>query len=227
MCQGAQVLVVAGEESQPQITPIPGAGFARSAYRFAKGENGFIDLSLKTEDTGEAADIRRMGFAGSQDPRRVARWLQNRFPGAELVGDPKLRMIPGRDPAVLELEARVSRSALLGTGGIKTFPGESGWISQLAPTGARNGPLLLPVRPALEWTVEVDLGRPPGVLPEAVAMESPYGELELEFESTGSGYRTTGSLRIKPGLAPAEESEAVRRFLVEAERHLQKPLEVP
>ena len=227
MCQGALVLVVDGEDSAPEITPIPGAGFARSVYRFANGEDGFIDLELETEDTGEAADIRRLGFAGSQDPRRVTRWLQDRFPGAELVGEPRLRMIPGRDPAVLELEARIPRSALLGTGGITTFPGNTDWISQLAPTGVRSGPLLLPVRPILEWTVEVDLGRPPRQLPEALAMESPYGELELVVEGTGAGYRMIGSFRVNPGLVPAEESEAARRFLVEAERHLQKPMEVP
>jgi hypothetical protein len=227
MVQGAQVLVVEGQHSRPQITPIPGAGFARSEYRFARADGPLVEIFLSTEDTGEAADERRLALAGSQDPRRVARWLQQQFPGAELVGEPKLRMVPGRDPAVVELEARVPRTALLGTGGIGTFPGQVGWISRLAPTGPRRGPLLLPVRPALEWSLEVDLGQAPRQTPADVSLDTPYGELEVDYEGTGTGYRVTGSFRITPQQVAAGEAEAVRQFLVAAERHLTRPLEVP
>jgi hypothetical protein len=227
MVQGAQVLVVEGQHSRPQITPIPGAGFARSEYRFARADGPLVEISLSTEDTGEAADERRLALAGSQDPRRVARWLQQQFPGAELVGEPKLRMVPGRDPAVVELEARVSRTALLGTGGIGTFPGQVGWISRLAPTGPRRGPLLLPVRPALEWSLEVELGQAPRQLPADVSLETPFGELEVDYEGTGTGYRVTGSFRITPQQVAAGQAEGVRQFLVAAERHLTRPLEVP
>jgi hypothetical protein len=227
ICQGAQVLVVDGPDSAPQVTPTPGAGYARLHYRLARGDGGMVTLALEAEDTGEAADRRRMAFAGSSDPRRVARWLQAQFPGAELVGEPKLRMVPGRDPAVLELEARVARSALLGAGGIKAFPGDFQWAAQLAPGGERRGPLLLPVRPELEWSVEVELGRPPGELPPPVELRTPYGELAIDSTPEATGYRVTGSFRLQPGVVAAADADGLRRFLVEVERHLGRPLEVP
>jgi hypothetical protein len=225
--QGAQVLVVDGPESSPRITPMPGAGYARFRYRLARGDDGLVAIEVRTEDTGEAADRRRLAFGGSSDPRRVTRWLQTQFPGAELVGEPKLRMVPGRDPTVLELEGRVARSALLGAGGIKTFPGEFQWASQLTPGNDRHGPLLLPVFPDLEWTVEVELGRPPGELPPAVGLATPYGELEIELAREVSGYTVTGSFRLKPGAVAAADAGDLRRFLVEVERQLGRPLEVP
>jgi len=219
--------VVDGPDSAPQITPSPGAGYARYRYRLARGEGGQVAIELRSEDTGEAADRRRMAFAGSSDPRRVARWLQAQFPGAELVGEPKLRMVPGRDPAVLELEARVARSALLGAGGIKAFPGDFQWAAQLTPGGERRGPLLLPVRPELEWSVEVELGRPPGELPPPVELRTPYGELAIDSTPEATGYRVTGSFRLQPGVVAAADADGLRRFLVEVERHLGRPLEVP
>ncbi len=227
ICQGAQVLVVDGPDSAPRITPMPGAGYARFRYRLARGDDGLVAIEVRTEDTGEAADRRRLAFGGSSDPRRVTRWLQTQFPGAELVGEPKLRMVPGRDPTVLELEGRVARSALLGTGGIKTFPGEFQWASQLTPGGDRHGPLLLPVFPDLEWTVEVELGRPPGELPPAVELKTPFGELDIDHVREASGYKATGSFRLEPGVVAAADAADLRRFLVEVERHLGRPLEVP
>jgi hypothetical protein len=128
---------------------------------------------------------------------------------------------------VLELEGRVARSALLGAGGIKTFPGEFQWASQLTPGNDRHGPLLLPVFPDLEWTVEVELGRPPGELPPAVGLATPYGELEIELAREVSGYTVTGSFRLKPGAVAAADAGDLRRFLVEVERQLGRPLEVP
>lgn len=227
ICQGAQVLVVDGPDSAPQITPTPGAGYSRLRYRLARGDVGMVTLELRSEDTGEAADRRRMAFAGSSDPRRVARWLQAQFPGAELVGEPKLRMVPGRDPTVLDLEARVARSALLGAGGIKVFPGDLQWAAQLAPGGERRGPMLVPVRPELEWSVEVELGRPPGELPPPVELRTPFGELAIATTVEATGYQVTGSFRLRPGVVAAADADGLRRFLVEAERHLGRPLEVP
>jgi len=227
MCQGARVLVVNGETSAPQITPAPGGGFARYEYRLDTTDNGLIDLEVRTEDTGEAADIRRLAFGGSHDPRRVERWLQTQFPGAELVGEPELRMFPGRDPAVMAIEGRITRTALRSAGGINTFPGEFGWASRLTPTGERHGPLLLPVRPMLEWTLEVDLGRPPRDLPSSVDLETEFGQLVIDFQDTGSGYSVVGSFRLRPGLVAAADAVALRTFLVDVERHLQRPLEVP
>ncbi|HOC42792.1 MAG TPA: transglutaminase domain-containing protein [Thermoanaerobaculales bacterium] len=227
ICQGAQALVVDGPASTPRVTPAPGAGYARYRYRLERGDGGMVTLEVRTEDTGEAADRRRLAFAGSSDPRRVTRWLQSQFPGAELVGEPKLRMVPGRDPTVLELEGRVVRSALLGAGGIKTFPGDIQLSAQLAPGGERRGPLLLPVRPDLEWTVEVELGGPPGELPPPVELKTAFGELKIDHSREATGYRVTGSFRLEPGLVGAADAAALRRFLVEVERHLGRPLEVP
>ena len=227
MDQGAQVLVVNGPDSTPQITPTPGGGHAKYSYRLVAAEGGVLSLHVRTEDTGEAADRRRLAFAGSSDPRRVARWLQTQFPAAEVVGEPQLSVLPGRDPTVLEVEARVPRSALLGGGGIRTFPGEFQWASQLTPRGERSGPLLLPVRPDLEWTLEVELGRPPAGLPEPVELRTAFGELVVGYEAEPTGYRVTGAFRLRPGLVAADQAPELRRFLIEVERRLGRPLELP
>jgi hypothetical protein len=227
MCQGAQVLVVDGIDSAPQITPMPGAGFSRYHYRLAAAESGLIPLEIETEDTGEAADQRRATFAGSRDLRRVARWLQSQFPGAELVGEPELRMIPGRDPAVMNISGRVARSALLSAGGVSTFPGQLDWAARLAPKGARSGPLLIPVRPVLEWTLEVDLGHPPSELPPSVDLDTQFGSLSLDHDASGTGYVVTGLFQLVPGTVTAADAPQLRQFLVDVERHLERPLEIP
>jgi hypothetical protein len=190
-------------------------------------EAGLIPLEVRTEDTGEAADYRRMSFAGSRDQRPIARWLQNQFPGAELVGEPELRMIPGRDPAVMKIEGRVTRAALLSAGGVSTFPGELDWAGKLAPKGERNGPLLVPVRSVLEWTLEVKLGRPPGTLPPSVVLDTKFGKLSLDYEVSGSGYMVTGLFQLEAGTVTAGDAPQLRQFLVDVERHLQRPLEIP
>jgi hypothetical protein len=227
MDQGAQVLVVDGSESRPQITPSPGGGLARSRYRLNRGEPGVVELEVRIEDTGEAADRRRLQFAGTRDPRRFARWLQSQFPGADLVEDPKLRLVPGQDPTLVELRGEVSRSALLGAGGVRSFPGEVDWAAQLTPSSERVTPLLLPVRPDLEWKLEVVLGRPPEPLPEGIHLESPYGRLTLTYETLPTGYRVEGAFNLKPGIVSASDIPGLREFLLAVERHLGRRLEVP
>ncbi len=227
MCQGAQVLVVDGPSSAPRITPTPGGGLASYSYRLSPGEQqGTVRIELRTEESGEAADQRRLEFAGSQDPRRFARWLQGQFPGADLSAEPTFQLVPGRDPAIVELDGVVSRAALLGSGGVRTFPGEFEWAARLVPGGERRTPLLVPARPALEWELEIELGRPPRSLPDPVQLSTSYGSLSLEFSTFGSGYRVRGSFRLEAGLVPAAEATALREFLVAVERHLSRPLEV-
>jgi len=227
MCQGAQVLVVDGPDSAPQITPSPGGGLAKYRYRLQKGEAGLVELEVRTEESGEAADRRRVQLAGSHDPRRLARWLQRQFPGADLVGEPKLQLVPARDPAIVELAGVVRRSALLGGGGIRTFPGELDWAMALVPSGKRSGPLLIPVRPDLEWSVEVELGRAPLSLPNSVNLETDFGSLRVAYREVAAGYRVEGRFSLEPGMVVAADAEQLREFLVAAERHLSRPLEVP
>jgi len=227
MCQGAQVLVVNGRQSAPQITPSPGGGLSSYRYLLRKADAGMVELEIQTEETGEAADLRRVQLAGSHDPRRVARWLQGQFPGADLAEEPKLQLIPARDPAVVELKGRVGRSALLGGGGIRTFPGELDWAMVLTPSGPRSSPLLIPVRPDLEWTVEVELGRAPERLPDPVDLDTAFGELKVDYRELAAGYRVTGRFNLRPGLVAAKDAEALREFLVTTERRLSRTLEVP
>jgi hypothetical protein len=227
MCQGAQVLVVDGPESAPQITPSPGGGLARSRYRLGQSRDGKVEIEVRIEDTGEAADRRRIQFAGTHDPRRFARWLQSQFPGPALVGEPKLQLVPSRDPAIVDLDGVVSRSALLAAGGIQTFPGEFEWVSRLVPGAERKGPLLVPVTPDLEWSLAVDLGRPPRSLPESVDLHTRFGSLSLAYEIEDEGYSVDGSFRLRPGLIEASEGTELREFLVTVERQLGRRLEVP
>jgi hypothetical protein len=97
----------------------------------------------------------------------------------------------------------------------------------MVPGGERHGPLMITVRPDLEWTLEVELGRPPNDLPEEVTMSTNFGELRIEARAEKSGYRIQGSLRLVPGLVEAGEVAELRDFLVAVERHLNRRLESP
>jgi hypothetical protein len=225
--QGAAALVIDGGSSVLETTPSPGAGVARSHITLARAEGGLVTLRVRLEDTGDAASERRSVFAGSADPRRFARWLQRSFPSAELIAEPVDSLQPGRDPTVIELEGSVPRAALLSGGGIPTFPGSLDPLSRLAPTGERRTPLSVPLRPDLEWTVVVGLGPPAGGVPAPVRLETEFGELSIAAVAVDEGYQVTGRFHLVAGLVPAAKVGALRDFLVAAERHLTRPLEVP
>jgi transglutaminase-like putative cysteine protease len=225
--QDAVVLVVDGAESRPQTTPAVGGGLARSKFTLSLGEDGVVELAIRTDDTGEAADLRRVRFAGSRENQRVSRWLQELFPGAQLTGKPKLQLRPGRDPTIMEVEGTVTRSALQSSGGIGVFPGSLEWAASMVPGGTRHGPLMVAVRPDLEWTLEVDLGRPPGSLPEAIDLDTSFGSLRVEINAQAMGYRVEGFLHLEAGLIEAREVVDLREFLIAVERHLGRRLESP
>jgi len=225
--QGALVLVVDGPQSRPQTTPVVGGGLASSHFVLRPEGDGNVELSIRSEDTGEAADRRRARFAGSRDPQRFARWLQEQFPGAQLTREPKLQLVPGRDPTIMEVKGAVARSALKSSGGIQVFPGRLGWAASMMPGGERHGPLMVAVRPDLEWTVDVDLGRPPTDLPDSVELETPFGSLRIEILEESKGYRVDGFLHLEPGLVAAEDVGDLREFLIAVERHLGRRLESP
>jgi transglutaminase-like putative cysteine protease/tetratricopeptide (TPR) repeat protein len=225
--QGAAVLVVNGVESRPTVTPTVGGGIARTEYRLGRSADNLVPLRVRVEDTGEAADIRRSRFAGSQDPRQFATWLQRSFPGAELTAEPVTRLVPSRDPAIVELEAVVPRTALESRGGIAVYPGVFGWANRVVPTAERRDPLLVEVRPDLEWTLEVDLGRPPGGVPESLHLTGDFGFLRLDTEELELGYRVEGYVHLEPGLVAAERAPELREFLLEIERLLSRPLDSP
>jgi len=97
----------------------------------------------------------------------------------------------------------------------------------MMPGGERHGPLMVEVRPDLEWSVEVELGRPPADLPGAVDMETPFGSLRIAIRAASKGYRVDGFLHIEPGLVEAERVVDLREFLIAVERHLGRRLESP
>jgi transglutaminase-like putative cysteine protease len=227
MDQGATALVVDGTASRLVTTPVPGAGGERLHYRLRPGDPGSVVLTLESSSSGEAADRRRAELAGTADPRRVSRWLQARFPGAELTAEPELSMPSGRDPATLRLEATLPRTALLAGGGIPTLPEPLGLVAELTPVEGRQSPLLVPVRPSFEWTLEVDLARPPRTPPQPVTLDGPRATLRMETTTHGTGYRVDGSLRVTPGLLGAADAAALRELLAAAERALARPQEVP
>jgi hypothetical protein len=227
MDQGAVVLVVDGKQSRLATSPVLGAGVARSRYSLEAADTGQVAITIRAEDTGEAADRRRVRLAGTRDPQRFARWLQEQFPGAQLVGEPKLKVLPSRDPTIIEIEGTVARSALQSSGGIRTFPGRLVWGANMVPGGDRYGPLVVEGHSDLEWEVEVELGRPPKNLPEAVDLSTRFGELRIEITAAGSGYGVKGFLHIEPGLVEAGDVAALREFLVTVERHFDRRLESP
>lgn len=227
MDQGSTALVVEATTSRLITTPVPGAGDERLHYRLRPGSGGTVELTLESSSTGEAADRRRAALAGTADPRRVSRWLQARFPGAELTSEPELSMPVGRDPATFRLEASLPRTALLAGGGIPLLPESLDLVAELTPVEGRQSPLLVTVRPVLEWTLEVDLGRPPRTPPQPVTLDGPLTTLRVEAVANGNGYRVDGSLRVASGLLSAGEAAALRELLVAVERALSRPQEVP
>ncbi len=227
MDQGAWVLVIDGPNSAPRFSPTVGAGRSRVHFVVEPEGDGNVRVAIESRDTGEAADIRRARFAGSRDPQRFARWLQEQFPGAQLTGEPRLQVVPGRDPTIVEVEGTITRSALASGGGIPAYPGTLEWAARMIPGGERHGPIMVNERSGLEWELEVDLGRPPRPLPPDVKLETEFGSLGITNRESSSGYVVEGELAFVSGLVEADDADALREFLVEVERHLRRPMEAP
>ncbi len=227
MDQGATVLVVDGSDSRLRTTPVAGGGLLQTTVALGKNQDGLVSLELRVETSGEASDRLRNRFAGSQDPRLFATWLQSSFPGAELVADPMYRLIPSRDPALVELEAVVPRTALESRGGIATYPGTIDLAARVVPASDRSGPLLVAVRPDLEWTLEVTLGRAPLIEADDHSLSGDFGFLKVKTELEEKGYRVSGYFHLEPGLVEADRAPELREFLLEVERILSRPLETP
>jgi tetratricopeptide (TPR) repeat protein len=227
MDQDAVVLVVDGSSSRLQTTPAVGAGLSSLRYRVLAAAGDSVDIEVRSEDTGDAADLRRAQFGGSREPQRFARWLRGQFPGVQLVGEPAAQIVSSRDPTILEVKGSIARSALQSSGGVRVYPGDVEWKSSEMPGGARYGPLMVGVKPDLEWTLEVELGRPPRNLPESSELATPFGDLRLEIDGNDSGYLVKGWLHLTPGLVAADKVGELRDFLVTIERRLNRNLESP
>jgi tetratricopeptide (TPR) repeat protein len=227
MDQDAVAMVVDGPSSFLQTTPVVGAGLTSLRYRVANAVDDRVDIDVRSEDSGDSADMRRARFAGSRENERFARWFRGQFPGVQVVGDPVAQVFPSRDPTLIEVKGSISRSALASGGGIPVFPGELEWKASSVPGGERHGPLMIVVKPDLEWSLEVDLGRPPKDLPESSELETPFGDLRLDISGNDSGYRVEGFLHLAPGLLAADQVEGLRQFLITIERRLSRRLEAP
>jgi hypothetical protein len=227
MDQDAWVVVIDGPRSHPQFTPTVGAGQSIVRFTLAPTDASNVKITIESRDTGAAADMYRSRFAGSRDPQRFARWLQEQFPGAQFVADSMTQLVPSRDPTILEIEGTIAKTALASGGGVQTYPGKLDWAARMVPGGTRHGPMKIMVRPDLEWTLEVDLERPPKNLPAEVDLETPYGSLRITPNAKSDGYLVTGHLRFEPGMVEADDVDELRQFLVAVERHLRKRLEAP
>lgn len=225
--QNAWVLVVDGPTSRPMTTPSPGAGRFNYRYTLTRTEGGIFDLEVRTSDTGEAATSRRSQFGGSRNPILFSRWIQTRFPGAQIIGEPELDLKPGRQAATIKVQATVERSALMSGGGLMTYPGRFELDSGLISSETRSTPIILPVRPDLEWTIDLRPGPAPPTLPEPVSLQTPYGELKIDVERHSEGYAVTGRFHLIPRLVSPEEGPELRAFLVKTRRALERPLELP
>ncbi len=225
--QNAWVMVVNGANATPITTPAPGSGKYSFHFTLSRGEKNRYDLMIRTDDTGEAATHRRGRFGGSRSRVLFARWLQDQFPGAELVGEPKLALAPGRGKATMEVRGVIDRSALHAGGGLRLFPGSFDLDQELTPTAIRSTPLLVPVRPDIEWTLEIENGQNPELLPEDIEMVEPHGELVVTSVASEGGVRVEGRFHLRPGLVSPDDAEGFRSFLVAARRAMEKTLEVP
>ena len=70
-------------------------------------------------------------------------------------------------------------------------------------------------------------GPAPPVLPDPVALRTPFGELTIDVERRPDGYRITGRFHLVPGVVAPEDAAELRSFLVKSRRALERPLEVP
>lgn len=225
--QGAWALVVDGPGSRPLTTPTPGAGRFNYRFTLTRTESGIFDLMIRTSDTGEAATMRRGRFGGSQNPLLFSRWIQSQFPGAQVVGEPDLDLKPGQQAATIEVRATVERSTLVAGGGLKTFPGAFELDTELMPSDLRSTPIIVLVQPDLEWTIDLRPGPAPPVLPDPVALRTPYGELTIDVERHSDGYSVTGRFHLAPRIVAPEDAPELRSFLVKSRRALERPLEIP
>jgi Tfp pilus assembly protein PilF len=227
MDQGAWVLVIDGPQSRPRYSPVVGSGRSIMRFSLEPGDDSDVTISIESRDTGEAADVRRARFAGSRDPQRIARWLQEQFPGAQLVGDPMAQLVPSRDPTIVTIDGTIAKAALTSGGGVRAFPGRLEWAARMVPGGTRHGPMKIIVRPDLQWVLEVELGRPPKSLPSDIDLDTAFGSLRITAEAQSEGYRIDGRLHFEPGIVAADDVDELREFLVAVERHLGRRLEAP
>ena len=227
MDQMATVLVIDGPSSAPEQIPVVGAGVRSRELQLRAAEPGSVQLTVRAQDTGDAASQLRARLAGRNDPTVLAGWLQELFPGAEVVGEPKTSIRSGQDPVQVEVEGRVPRSALRAGGGVPLFPGGLDELNRYRPSDRRRTPMLIPVTPQFTWRLEVDLDRQPSLVPESRTMTSPFGVLDLHIESTVTAVIVEGRLALTPGVVAASEASELRDFLLGVERALDRRLEVP
>lgn len=224
--QNAWALVVEEENARPRMTPISGGGLYSMTYELSANDENRIQVSLHLEATGEAGTIQRGRFGGSENPTIFSRWLQSQFPGIEMVGDPETSLKPGKDPAIISLKGRIPESLIFAEGALHRYPGDFSLDEQYTPGEGRSGPLLLPVRPDLEWRLKIlDRGRTIDFGPPA-ELKTPFGSLRIENRSIEGGVELYGFFHLEPGLVSAGDYPALRSFLVKVRSLLEGAVEV-
>jgi len=224
--QNAFALVVRESGAATRTTPVKGAGKLSTSYEIRREDDGNFRVSLKMEATGEAGTIQRARFGGSENPTLFSRFFQSQFPGIEMLGKPETSLKPGKDPAVIRLEGRAPENMILSRGALHRYPGEFSLDEEFAPGESREGPLILPVRPDLEWEMRL-LGE--GLHPDFGApakIETAFGSLEITIREIDGGWALHGFFHLKPGLVTAEDYPALRAFLVRVRGLLESAVEV-
>ena len=229
MDQGAMVLVVDGDDSRPQNHPTGRWRTAQDHLPSRRRPNGMVPLKVRVEDSGEAADRRRGSIRRQQGSATVRDLAAAVVPGGRTDrGSRNIVWFPRatRPSSSSRRWCREPRSrAAEGSPPIRE---SLICATRVVPTGDRSGPLLVEVRPDLEWTLEVELGRPPATMPTATTLTGDFGSLKLEPSSSRrQGYRVEGYVHLEPGLIDARRAPELREFLLEVERILSRPLETP
>jgi transglutaminase-like putative cysteine protease len=226
--QNATVLVIDGAASQPEALPVVGAGARSRQFQLSAGdEPGTVSVAVRATDSGDAASELRGALAGRNDPTVLAAWLQEVFPGTDVVDVPEIEIRPGQDPARLLVEGTVARSALLAGGGVPVYPGPLELLERYRPSDRRTTPMVVLVEPELEWRLEVELGRQPTMVPDGRSIATRFGELQLDVASSSTSVTVEGRLRLTPGIVEPTAADGMRRFLLDVERALDQPVEVP
>lgn len=217
--QGTLALVIAGEQGALVKAPkMPLASSRSESETTAKmNPDGGVDAKTVERLYGQKASGLRMvtkEFDQNELRKGLERVLTRKLGGLKLKTiKPEDRAAEGRLDLTLEFAAlqfgRVMQGRLL------IVP--PGALVSTRTYSLPNKPRTLPVKIEAEMqkdsvTIETPAGFAPDEIPDAVAIESPYGVYRADWKVSGQNIEFTQTLELKDAMAPASDYAKVRDF---------------
>jgi hypothetical protein len=234
MDQGVTALVVDGDGSSRLVTtPIdePARNVEQSEIEVSVSAEGDSEARMRQSFQGNRAAFMRYELqAAALREERLVQRLGLRWPGARLV---EHRFVEVEDlERPVELEVRFHAPSMVRTeGGHLAIelaqPRDLGqrWVRR----STRRTPLELgepPHREVEDRTVVLPANATVEVLPEAVSIESQFGDLEIEVSRDGRQVRVRTVLEIRVDRVEPDAYVELRRFCHDVDRALERRLVV-